>query len=345
VISPVRTWNFRKILKIFGILYLVYSISLENANRELPPVSAARIMNTRFILFTLLVLLVHSSFSEDPGAAQRRLVFVRDSNVWITTLDGSKARKLIRGADPCISPDGQKVAFTISPTGGKEAVRHIAVMELSTGSTKVFQETPSNNCFGPVWSPDGSQILFEIFVENHWRLGLLNGDGSGFRFFELPFRDSGWWSIIWAPDGKSIFCQDLEKICRFDLGGGLLASWEVGKIVPSSDMDSSKRLSVSDDGQRLLIGVNMDQEESPKDWEGPPPAIWLFDIPSGKATRLTPKMSYASDSCWLNPSEYLLVDSAKNEKTSSIYQASIGGGTPRRLIKNAADPSVSAGSR
>ena len=86
----------------------------------------------------------------------------------------------------------------------------------------------------------------------------------------------------------------------------------------------------------------MDQEESPKDWAGPPPAIWLFDIPSGKATRLTPKMSYASDSCWLNQSEYLLVDATKNEKTSSIYQASIAGGTPRRVIKNAANPSVSA---
>ena len=309
-----------------------------------PVVSAKRNMNTRFLLFALLALAIHSSLSVEPGVPPRRLVFARDSDIWTANLDGSKARKLIRGADPCISPDGRKVAFTISPTGGKEVVRHIAVAELSTGSTKVFQETPSNNCFGPVWSPDGSQILFEIFVQNHWRLGLLNGDGSGFRFFEIPFRDPGWWSVIWATDGKSIFCQDLEKICRFDLSGKLLSSWEIGKIIPNGDLDSSKRLSLSDDGQRLLIDVNMDQEESPKDWPGPPPAIWLFDIPSEKATRLTPKMSYASDSCWLNHSEYLLVDAAKNEKTSSIYQASIGGGSPRRVIKNAANPSVSAGS-
>jgi TolB protein len=307
-------------------------------------VSATRTMNTRFIFFALLALAIHSSLSVETGALQRRIVFVRDSNIWTTNLDGSKERKLIRGADPCISPDGQKVAFTISPAEGKEVVRYIAVLELSNGSTKVFNETPSNNCFGPVWSPDGSQIVFEIHVENHWRLALLKGDGSDFRFFEVPSRDPGWWSVIWAPDGKSIFCQDLENICRFDLNGQLLASWKIGKIIPNGDLDSSKRLSVSDDGQSLLIDVNMDNEESPKDWEGPPPAIWLFDIPSGKATRLTPKMAYASDSCWLNHSEYLLVDSKKNEKISSIYQASIGGGTPRRVIKNAANPSVSAGS-
>jgi TolB protein len=306
--------------------------------------SATRTMNIRFLLFALLALAIHSSPSVETGAPQGRIVFVRDSNIWTANLDGSKERKLIRGADPCISPDGQKVAFTISPAEGKEVVRHIAVLELSNGSTKVFRETPSNNCFGPVWSPDGSQIVFEIYVENHWRLGLLNGDGNEFRFFEVPSRDPGWWSVIWARDGKSIFCQDLENICRFDLNGQLLASWEIGKIIPNGDLDSSKRLSVSDDGQRLLIDINMDNEESPKDWEGPPPAIWLFDIPSGKATRLTPKMSYASDSCWLNHSEYLLVDSKKNEKISSIYQASIGSGTPRRVIKNAANPSVSTGS-
>jgi TolB protein len=302
-------------------------------------------MNTRLLLFALLdALAIHSSLAVETGALQRRIVFVRDSDIWTANLDGSKERKLIRGADPCISPDGQKLAFTISPAGGKEVVRHIAVLDLANGSTKVLKETPSNNCFGPVWSPDGSQILFEILVENHWRLGLLNGDRSGFRFFEMPLRDPGWWSVIWAPDGKSIFCQDLEKICRFDLSGRLLASWEIGKIIPNGELDSSKRLSVSDDGQSLLIDVNMDEEESPKDWEGPPPAIWLFDIPSAKATRLTPKMSYASDSCWLNHTEYLLVDSTKHEKISSIYRATIGGGTPRRVVKNAANPSVSAGS-
>ena len=84
-----------------------------------------------------------------------------------------------------------------------------------------------------------------------------------------------------------------------ELNGDLLVSWEIGKIIPQGDMDSSKRLSISQDGKKLLINVNMDEEASLKDWEGPPPAIWLFDIPSGKATRLTPKKSYASDSCWL----------------------------------------------
>jgi len=315
-----------------------------NRNADLLILSATYTMKSGFLALALLALAIGSLLSEEPGGPQRRIVFARDSTLWTANLDGTKMRKLTRGADPSISPDGTKVAFTMSPPGGKELLRYIAVAEVATGATKVFKETPSNNCFGPVWSPDGALIAFEIFVENHWRLGLINADGSGFRFFGMPPRDQGWSSACWASDTKSIFCQDLENICQFGIDGELLASWEISKIVPQGEMDSSKRLSISDDGKSLLIDVNMDAEESPKDWEGPPPAIWLFDIPSRKATRLTPKKSYASDSCWLSNTEFLLVDADKDGRVSSIYRASISGGIPRLVIKNAANPSVSKGS-
>jgi TolB protein len=301
-------------------------------------------MKAGFLLLTLLFLAIRSSFCQEPGGAQGRIAFARDSTIWTANVDGTKPRKLAKGDDPCISPDGTKVAFTMSPSEGKEVLRFIAVVNLTAGATKTFKDMPSKNCFGPVWSPDGSQILFEILVEHHWRIGLIKADGSGFRFFPLPDQNHEWWSISWAPDNKSIFCQDLEKISRFGVDGDLIASWEIGKIIPQGDMDSSKRLSVSEDGNSLLIDANMDDEESPKDWAGPPPAIWLLDIASGKARRLTPKKSYASDSCWLGAKEFLFVDADKTGKGSSIYRASIAGGTPRVVIKNGVNPSVATGS-
>jgi TolB protein len=292
------------------------------------------------LLIAFIALAVHPLLADEPGTQQRRIVFSRDSTLWTANLDGTKIRKLVQGADPCISPDGRKVAFTMSPSAAKGVVRYIAVVEVATGATTVFKETPSNNCFGPIWSPDGSQILFEILVENHWRLGLINSDGSGFRFFKMPSVDQGCWSTVWAPDAKSIFGQDLDKIYRISLEGDLIASWEISKIIPNGDMDSSKRLSVSQDGNKLLVNINMDEEVSLKDWEGPPPAIWLFDLPSAKATRLTPKKSYATDSCWLSNSEFLIVDTDRDGKIDSIYRASIDRWMPRLVIKNATDPSV-----
>jgi len=108
-------------------------------------------------------------------------------------------------------------------------------------------------------------------------------------------------------------------------------------------MDSSKRLSVSGDGKKLLLDLNMDEDVTLKDWEGPPPAIWILDIASGKATRLTPKKSYASDSCWLTDSEILVVDAQNDAKISSIYRLSISDGASRLVIKNGFNPSVSGG--
>jgi hypothetical protein len=46
---------------------------------------------------------------------------------------------------------------------------------------------------------------------------------------------------------------------------------------------------MSPDGKRLLLSIDMDEESDRKDWDGPLPALWAFDLQPQKATRLTPK--------------------------------------------------------
>jgi tricorn protease-like protein len=162
-------------------------------------------MKTGFLLIGALVLALHPSFAAEAGAPQSKIAFERGSNVWIANIDGTKERKLIKGDDSRIAPDGTKVAFTMTPTGSKDVECYIAVVDVEAGATKIF------------------------------------------------------------------------------------------------------------------------------------------DIASGKATRLTPKKSYASDSCWLSDSEILVVDAQKDAKVSSIYRVSISDGASRLVIKNAFNPSVSGG--
>jgi Tol biopolymer transport system component len=123
------------------------------------------------------------------------------------------------------------------------------------------------------------------------------------------------------------------------LQGELIASWEIRTIFPDTDADSSDQFSVSPDGTRLLVDLGMANGESMKDFNGPPPAIWLFEIDSGKTKRLTPKHSYATAPCWLNDSEYLFIDADK--KGTSIFRTSIAGGPHKLVVRNAAEPSVS----
>jgi TolB protein len=295
-----------------------------------------------FLLVALLVLAFHPSLSEGSRPPQRRIVFVRNSMIWLANLDGTNIRKLVKGEDPNISSDGAKVAFTMLPWGGRNTERYIAVADVATGAMKVFKGTPSDNSFRPVWSPDGSRILFDILVADSWRLGLVDAKGNGFRFVSVPA--AGLWSIVWAPDGKSIFCQDLKKIYRFSANGDLINSWEINKIFPHGSLDSFRGLSVSGDGNRLLVDINMKGVSSLKDREGPPRGIWLFDLLSAKARQLTPKNSHPTAASWLSDSELLFVDADKDGKTNSIYRTSIDGWRPRLVIKNAAYASVSRSS-
>mgnify|MGYP003694611829 CR=1 FL=1 len=59
--------------------------------------------------------------------------------------------------------------------------------------------------------------------------------------------------------------------------------------MPKGDMSGDGRIDVSPDGKRLLLSIDMGEESGRKDWDGPLPALWAFDLESQKATRLTPK--------------------------------------------------------
>jgi TolB protein len=90
--------------------------------------------------------------------------------------------------------------------------RHIAIADVASGKVTVLKDTPSDNCFGPVWSPDGSKIAFSIMADKEWSLGVVNADGSGFHFVKnAALKSETFGAPEWARDGKSIFCHDLDK--------------------------------------------------------------------------------------------------------------------------------------
>src|ERR1700680_2780498 len=92
-------------------------------------------------------------------AAERHIVFERSDAVYVAKLNGSGARKLAVGIFPAISPDGTRVAFTTVEKSGTTYIRHIAVIEIDSGSMTVFKDIPSENSYYPSWSPDGKRIL------------------------------------------------------------------------------------------------------------------------------------------------------------------------------------------
>lgn len=278
-------------------------------------------------------------------AAERKIAYEHGEKIFVANIDGTQAKKIAEGALPEISPDGTRIAFNTEGDAknrpGPE--RHIAVAELAGGKVTVLPNIPSDNCFGPVWSPDGKQLAFSIMAEKAWHLGLVNVDGSGFRFVKnAELRPEAFGAPEWAHDGKSIFCHDLDNIYQIDLDGNVVKRWELAKTLTDASMNSGDRLSISPDGNTLLMDVDCGSEHERKNWDGPQPAIEKLDLSSDRAVRVTGKNDFVWEPFWLSPNEFLCIIQKDNENQPSIYRMSLDGKNPKLIVKHARTPTASA---
>ncbi len=278
-------------------------------------------------------------------AAQRKIAYEHRDNIFVADIDATHPKKIAAGALPEISPDGTRVAFNTDEDSktrpGPEG--HIAIADLGTGEVTIFKEIPSDNCFGPVWSPDGSKLAFSIMADKARQLGLVNADGSGFRFVKNSgLRPEAFGAPEWARDGKSIFCHDLDNLYQIDLDGNVRKKWELSKILTDASMNGGDRLSVSPNGKSLLMDVDCGSEHERKNWDGPQPPIEKFDLSGDKAVRVTGKDDFVWEPFWLSGNEFLSIIQKENENEPSIYRMSINGKNPKLLVKHARTPSASA---
>ena len=148
---------------------------------------------------------------EDPLGLSRmpgRIVFYSwrsdRGDVYIMDPDGSNETKLTSDeawiSDPCISPDGSRVAFTARA----EREYDIFVLNVGTGET-VGLGIPGIP-YGASWSPDGTKVAFHSHLpgENSPSIFVIDPDGSGMtRVTQEDRREDRY--PTWSPDGRIAF--------------------------------------------------------------------------------------------------------------------------------------------
>jgi TolB protein len=285
-----------------------------------------------------------ASFSATALSADRHIAFERNNAVYVANLDGTNEKKIADGIFPAISPDGTRVAFnTVEKTSDTTYARYMTVVDLASGKVNVFKDVPSQNSYYPSWTVDGKQILFTTRPHEVWDLVAINSDGTNFHVLKPGVQNEvSCYSPVWAPDGQSAFCQDMTNIYQIGLDGAVRAQWKISEIVPKGDMSGDGRIDVSPDGKRLLLSIDMGEESGRKDWDGPLPALWAFDLQSQKATRLTPKKLFGWDGVWIDNDNILFLSRANGEKDDSIYRMTAAGKGLKHLLKNGRFPSASA---
>ncbi len=137
--------------------------------------------------------------------------------LFVMNADGSERKRIARGTEPgehllgpSWSPDGRQIAFTRFVFGFRgngtvfASTPQIELIDAGGGNPKRLGKA---NGFNPVWSFDGTRLLFEGSGEEEGASGLcvIDRDGSNRRQLVKPPAE-GTLSIsgAWSPDGRSL---------------------------------------------------------------------------------------------------------------------------------------------
>lgn len=139
----------------------------------------------------------------------------RDGNneVYLMNADGTNPLRLTHDPRddfaPSFSPDGKKIAF-VSDRNNSAGVNDIYrglnnIYVMNVDGTNVTPLTSGEIDYTPVWSPDGTRIVFRSSDGSQSDIFVINADGSGRS--NLTHTTSDEWSPSWSPDGTLIAFQ------------------------------------------------------------------------------------------------------------------------------------------
>lgn len=146
-----------------------------------------------------------SASDSDPDWSPdgKQIVFVRTPRagapeIWVMNADGANARRLLKlsaatgitsgGAgdyspQPRWSPDGGRIAFTAVPRAARPGAPLYPAVFVARADGSDARQLTDNDLIntGPVWSPDGTQIVWsakDFINRQNWRVWVMNASGT-----------------------------------------------------------------------------------------------------------------------------------------------------------------------
>ena len=209
---------------------------------------------------------------------------------------------LKRVGSPAISPDGQFVAYTVREANWDDNNYHteIWLAEVKTGAVRQLTSHAKKSSTSPAWSPDGATLAFATDRDDKRQIYLIDPRGGEAR--KLTAAEEGAGAFAWSPDGKSIAYTSTD---------------------PKTDADKEREKSL---GEFDVIGEGYRMSH-----------LWIFDVASRKARRLTSGAFTIGAFDWSPDSTAIAFDHRINPAntsgaTADISVVTVADGRIRKLV-------------
>jgi TolB protein len=284
----------------------------------------------KIIIPLLLLILSVNNFAQGKANSTYDFSFMRKDKVWVMRAADHSVVVLGDGFDPCLSPDGKKVAFTVND--GDER-RHIAIVNLASWE-RTNLNVQNQNYYGPVWSPDGTKIAFNIWTDSLWNIGLIDADNKNFRVISGGVKTTEEICLSsWTPDGNQVIIHDLDSLLFLNLNGEITTRYDVHALTGDLVLSSDRKFLLTPDGRYFIF--DGDNEDEGYYSDGVPGAIYSCNLATKEIKRLSP-VGYDCRYPILNSDGAILYEAVKfNGRTWNIYMTDITGKKPEVLIRDA----------
>jgi TolB protein len=184
------------------------------------------------------------------------------------------------------SPDGKRIAFTASQSGGSTDVW---VADADGGNPRRLTKEPSDD-LSPSWSPDGRRIAFVSNRAGSPQLYVMNADGSEPR--RLTFQGNYNQTPQWSPRGDLIAFTARDERKVFDV---FVVSPDTGKVARVTQNQGATNEEPTWAPNGRLLAFTSDRKGSPQLVVSSTDGDRQVVVTEGKAALATPAWGPLAD--------------------------------------------------